>query len=195
MSYILICFLESIIGIMYILLTLVNDRVLSLLNTIYNFNTKVWVIILLCVGGRAMGIHHSFFICLFLVAAVATEDLPASVQGTVLIFFVFALWAVPALWLCDCIDLQSSALARQFVCLVMWFFRINTDACLKVRYLFMYLKTVEVSTQHCWLLSISIFLYKSSSMQGSLLGIWLIWAVLLKVPQKQDVLMRTLLLI
>lgn len=110
-------------------------------------------------------------------------------------FFVFALWAVPALWLCDCIDLQSSALARQFVCLVMWFFRINTDACLKVRYLFMYLKTVEVSTQHCWLLSISIFLYKSSSMQGSLLGIWLIWAVLLKVPQKQDVLMRTLLLI
>lgn len=88
MSYILICFLESIIGIMYILLTLVNDRVLSLLNTIYNFNTKVWVIILLCVGGRAMGIHHSFFICLFLVAAVATEDLPASVQGTVLIFFL-----------------------------------------------------------------------------------------------------------
>uniref|UniRef100_W5UIC1 Growth hormone receptor n=1 Tax=Ictalurus punctatus TaxID=7998 RepID=W5UIC1_ICTPU len=28
-----------------------------------------------------MGIHHSFFICLFLVAAVATEDLPASVQA------------------------------------------------------------------------------------------------------------------
>ncbi|MCI4386709.1 hypothetical protein PGIGA_G00065610 [Pangasianodon gigas] len=35
----------------------------------------------LCSGDRAMGIHRSFFICLFLVAAVATEDVQASMQA------------------------------------------------------------------------------------------------------------------
>lgn len=35
-----------------------------------------------------MGIHRYFFICIFIVAAVATEDLRALTQGKVLIFTI-----------------------------------------------------------------------------------------------------------
>lgn len=36
-----------------------------------------------------MGIHRSFFIYVFLVAAAATDDVQTSMQGTVLIFILY----------------------------------------------------------------------------------------------------------